>query len=196
MWDLPLSVKIDGTEYKIRNKCDYRVVLDVISALSDKELDDDSKLKCALYIFYEDLSVLSEIIENSEFEKYQDTIKKLYDGMMKVINLGAEIDVNEPEKPKMMDWEHDYNNVTPPISRVLGYSVRDKNNYTHWYDFIGAYMEIGDCYFAQIVSIRSKIRKGKKLDEQDRQFYKEHKKEIDLPTELSDEEREWLDSDW
>lgn len=196
MWDLPLSVEIDGTEYKIRNKCDYRVVLDVISALSDKELDDDSKLKCALFIFYEDLSALSDIIENGEFEKYQDTIKKLYDGMMKVINLGAEIDPNEPEKPKMMDWQHDYNNVTPPISRVLGYSVRDKNNYTHWYDFIGAYMEIGDCYFAQIVSIRSKIRKGKKLDEQDRQFYKEHKKEIDLPTELSDEEREWLDSDW
>ena len=29
-WNLPISVEIDGTEYAIRNKCDYRVVLDVI----------------------------------------------------------------------------------------------------------------------------------------------------------------------
>lgn len=182
-WDLPISVEIDGKDYKIRNKCDYRVILDVISALNDKETDDETKIRCALFIFYEDMENIKDI-------------QLAVNEMMKIINLGEEVNPNEPEKPKMMDWEHDYNNVTPPISRVLGYSVRDKNNYTHWYDFVGAYMEIGECYFSQIISIRSKIKKGKKLDEQDRQFYKEHKKEIDLPMELSEEEQEWLDSDW
>lgn len=182
-WDLPITVEIDGTEHKIRNKCDYRVVLDVISVLNDNELDEESKIKCSLYIFYEDLSNITNF-------------RVAVDEMMKIINLGEEVQDDEPQKPKIMDWEHDYANVTPPISRVLGYSVRNKENYTHWYDFIGAYMEIGDCYFAQIVSIRSKMQKGKKLDEQDRQFYKEHKKEIDLPVALSQEEQEWLDSDW
>lgn len=182
-WDLPVSVEIDWKEYKIRNNCDYRVVLDVLSALNDKELDDECKAKCALFIFYEDLDGLKD---------YQKAINE----MMKIINCGEEIDENEPQKPKIMDWEHDFNNITPPISRVLGYSVRDSKNYTHWYDFVGAYMEIGDCFFAQIISIRSKRLKGKKLDETDRQFYNEHKKDIDLPTQLSDEEQEWLDSDW
>ena len=182
-WDLPITVEIDGTEHKIRNKCDYRIILDVISVLNDDSLDEESKIKCSLYIFYEDLSNISD---------FQTAINE----MMKIINLGEENQSDEPKKQKIMDWEHDYNNITPPISRVLGYSVRNKDNYTHWYDFIGAYMEIGDCYFAQIVSIRSKIQKGKKLDEQDKQFYREHKKEIDLPINLTEDDKQWLDGDW
>ena len=182
-WELPTTVEINGKELNIRNKCDYRVVLDVIAALNDKDLDNDSKIKCSLYIFYESIENITD---------FQSAI----DEMMKIINMGEDVNKDEPEKPKIMDWEYDFNNVAPPISRVLGYSVRNKDNYTHWYDFIGAYMEIGDCYFAQIISIRSKKQKGKKLDEQDRQFYKEHKKEIDLPMTLSEDEQEWLDSDW
>lgn len=183
-WELPKFVEIDGAEHKIRNDCDYRVVLDVISALNDKELDEQYRVQCALFIFYEDLSGITDI-------------QTAVDEMMKIINCGDDKEEkNEEPKPKLMDWEHDYNNLTPPISRVLGYSVRDSRSYTHWYDFVGAYMEIGDCYFAQVMSIRSKKMKGKKLDEADRLFYKEHKRDIDLPMELSDDEREWLDSDW
>ena len=196
IWDLPTSININDEEYKIRNKCDYRVVLDVIDVLNDKELDDESKIKCSLFIFYEHFNKTQTLLEENKFQEYQDTLKNLFDEMIKILNLGEEVDKSEPEKPKIMDWKHDFKNVTPPINRVLGYSVRDENNYTHWYDFVGAYMEIGECYFSQIVSMRIKIKKGKKLEEQDRKFYKEHKKEIDLPTDLSLEEQEWLDSDW
>ena len=57
MWNLPLTVEIDGKEYVIRNKCDYRVVLDVIAALNDNELEMENRIQCAVFIFYEDLSV-------------------------------------------------------------------------------------------------------------------------------------------
>lgn len=183
MWDLPKTVEINEKTLKIRNDCDYRVVLDVISALNDDELDDNTKIQCALFIFYENIEEITDL-------------QVAVDEMMKIINCGDEQDENGPPKPKTMDWEHDFNNIAPPISRVLGYSVRDSKNYTHWYDFIGAYMEIGDCYFAQVVSIRNKRLKGKKLDESDREFYREHKKDIDLPMKLSKEEQEWLDMDF
>lgn len=183
IWELPKSVEIDGDLYKIRNDCDYRVVLDVISALNDKDLPQQNRAECALFIFYENI------------EEIKDG-QKAFDKMMNIINLGKEMEENEPESPKLIDWEHDFNNIAPPISRVLGYSIRDSANYTHWYDFIGAYMEIGDCYFAQITSYRNKRVKGKKLDEQDREFYREHKKDIDFPIELSESEQEWLDSDF
>ena len=47
MWDLPISVEIDGEIYQIRNRCDYRIVLDVICALNDNELTiEDVHQKC------------------------------------------------------------------------------------------------------------------------------------------------------
>ena len=38
--------------------------------------------------------------------------------------------------------------------------------------------------------------KGKPLDKWERDFYNENRKLIDLPHKLTDEEQEWLDSDW
>ena len=183
MWDLPVSVEIDGKKYKITNQCDYRMVLDVICALSDVELDHNEKVRTALYVFYEDLTECNDL-------------QKAVDEMMKIINVGAETDKEDSNKPQIMDWQHDFPQLAPPISRVLGYSVRDAKKYTHWYDFIGAYMEIGECTFSTIISIRKKKIKGKKLDDWEREFYKEHKKMIDLPRNLTEEDKDWLDSDW
>lgn len=181
IWSLPISVEIDRTEYAIRNKCDYRVILDVISALNDEEIDMQHRLECALFIFYEDLTGLKD---------FQAAVIE----MMKIINLGNEVK-EEEQKPRFMEWEHDFAQLAPPISRVLGYSVRDTNHYTHWYDFIGAYMEIGECAFATIISIRNKRLKCKKLEKWEQDFYTENRKMIDLPLNLTEDEREWLNSD-
>lgn len=191
MWSLPVSVEIDGKEYAIRNKCDYRVILDVISALNDEELEMEYRVECALFQFY----------GNDELDTPEKVLTALNDiqiaiiEMMKIINLGNE-ETEEEYKPKLMDWEHDFAQLAPPISRVLGYSVRDVNNYTHWWDFVGAYMEIGDCAFANIISIRSKRMKGKKLENWEQEFYKENRKIIDLPHKLTSEDEEFLNSDW
>ena len=182
MWSLPLTVEIDGIKHNIRNKCDYRVVLDVIEVFKDEELGDNEKAACALIIFYEDV----DKIKNREEAAKQ---------MLKVINLGEE-ETEQDNKPKIMDWQHDFQLIAPPVSRVLGYSVRDEKKYTHWYDFIGAYMEIGECQFSSVISIRTKRTKGQKLDKNEEEFYRENKKMIDLPQKLTKEEQEWLDSDW
>ena len=192
-WNLPISVKIDGTEYAIRNKCDYRVVLDVIKALNDEDLDMQYRIQCALFIFYgnDELDTIEKVLK--AFRTKENT-QIAIDEMTKIISLGEEKE--QDDKPPIMDWEHDFNHIAPPINRVLGYSVRDENNYTHFYDFIGAYQEIGECSWANIVSVRSKRMKGKPLDKWEREFYNENRKLIDLPRKLTDEEQEWLDSDW
>lgn len=182
MWNLPTAVEIDGKEYAITNKCDYRMVLDVICALNDNELDDEQKLRTALYVFYEDIS------ECTDTEK---AIKEMY----KIVAYGEEDDGQSENKPKLMDWEHDFNMLVAPINRVLGYEIRSVD-YLHWYTFLSGYMEIGECQFQTIVSIRSKRAKGKKLDDWEKEFYRENKKMVDLPQNLTEEEQEWLDSDW
>ena len=182
-WDLPIAVKIDGIEYKITNQCDYRMVLDVICALNDNELSEEQKVRTALYIFYEDISNCSNV---------EKAVKEMY----KIISYGEESEEQGESKPRLMDWEHDFPQIAPPVSRVLGYDVRTPGKYCHWWSLLGAYYEIGECQFSTVVSIRSKRAKGKPLDDWEREFYKENKKIVDLPQNLTEEEKEWLDSDW
>ncbi len=182
MWNLPISVEIDGKEYKLTNKCDYRMVLDVICALNDNDYDDNGKIWNALWVFYE------EIIPNCHIEQ---AVKEMY----KIIAYGEEDDGQGENKPKLMDWEHDFKVLVAPVNRVLGYEIRSVD-YLHWYTFLSAYYEIGECQFQTIVSIRSKRAKGKKLDHWEKEFYRENKKMVDLPQNLTEEEQEWLDSDW
>lgn len=181
MWDLPNSVEIDGVEYAITNRCDYRMVLDVICALNDNELDEEQKIRTALYIFYEDISGCVNI---------EQAVKEMF----KIISYGEEDEGRNENSPRLMDWEHDFNMLVAPINRVLGFEVRAVD-YLHWYTFLSGYMEIGECQFNTVVSIRSKRAKGKKLESWEQEFYRENKNMVDLPQNLTKEEEEFLNSD-
>ena len=183
-WDLPYSVTIGDESYSIRNRCDYRVVLGAIKALTDEDYEPRDRIYNALIVFYEDISKCTDAMA-------------AYDAMAKIIRGGD--DREEPEsdnKPQLMDWEYDFKYIAPPVSRVLGYDVRDPERSTHWYSFLGAYMEIGECTLATIISIRSKRAKGKKLEKWEEEFYKNHRKDIILPQKITAVEREILEGQW
>lgn len=177
-WDLPISVEIDGIEHNIRNRCDYRVILDVIAALNDQELEIESRVECALIIFFEDISAITNLDAATQ-------------EMFRIINYG-EVEQSDQEKPQMMDWEKDFKNIAPPVSRILGYDIRTPDKYTHWWSFLGGYMEIGECLFATVVAIRQKIRKGKKLEKWEQEFVNENRDMVILPTKYTKEEEEFL----
>ena len=63
----------------------------------------------------------------------------------------------------MMDWEQDSAVIIPAVNKVLGKEIRSMP-YCHWWTFLGAYMEIGDGVYQQILQIRQKKLKGKKLE--------------------------------
>lgn len=182
MWSLPISVEINGKEYAITNKCDYRMVLDVICALNDNDLDDEEKIKTALYVFYEDITDCTNL---------EKAVKEMY----KIIAYGEEDNGKEENKPRLMDWKHDFPFLVSPINRVLNTEIRSID-YLHFWTFLSAYYEIGECTFQNVVSIRSKRAKGKKLENWEQEFYRENKKMVDLPISMSAEEKEWLDEDW
>lgn len=184
-YHLPTEICIDDKVYHITRKCDYRVVLDVINVLNDLDLDDKAKTVTALLIFYEELT-RSNIRECK-------CLDKLIEHMMEIINVGEKPSATVSNRPQLMDWEHDFNLLAPPINRVLGYSVRSEK-YTHWWDFVGAYMEIGDCTFATVVAIRSKRSRGQKLDKSEIEFYREHREWVDLPLRLTEEEKRLIES--
>lgn len=182
-WELPTKVVIEQKEYQIRENCDYRVVLDVICALNDSELTNKEKIQCALYIFYED---------SGNIEDIESAIKEMY----RIINGGYKNATSSGSNHRLMDWEYDFGQIAPPVSRVIGYDVRTPGKYTHWYTFLGAYMEIGECVFSNIVSIRSKRAKGKKLEKWEMDFLREHREMVELPQKMTSEEMEELNEKW
>lgn len=90
-----------------------------------------------------------------------------------------------------MNWEKDFPLIVGPVNRVLGREIRDETP-IHWWTFLSAYYEIGDCLFAQVVRIRDKKARGKKLDNQEKEFYKRNREIIDIKTQYSSSENELL----
>lgn len=178
-YNFPLSVKNGENTLIIREKCDYRMVLDVINALNDDELTDEQKAQCAIVIFYEN------------YEDIQDTEEAMKD-MMRIISYDDDLEKNTSNKPQLMDWNNDFKQIAPPISRILGYEVRMPDKYTHWWTFIGAYMEIGECTFATIVSIRSKRAKKQKLEKWEEEFIRENPELFTMKQKFTKEEEEFF----
>lgn len=164
-YDLPTAVEVNGTEYPVRS--DYRDILTIIEALSDAELSDEDKAEALLAIFYPDFEDIPQV-------DYEEAISRC----MAFINCG-ESPKNEKRGPKLMDWQQDFPLIVAPINRVLGKEVRSMD-YLHWWTFMSAYQEIGDCLFAQVVGIRRKRAKGKKLDKSEQEFYKQNRELVDF----------------
>ena len=91
-YELPTVYRIDDKEYPIRNKGDYRVILDTISALDDKDLTENDRIFAALYIFYEG----GNIPVNTE-----TAVKEMFD----FISRGTD---EQAQPQKIMDWEQDF----------------------------------------------------------------------------------------
>lgn len=183
MYELPTSLDIGGRAYAIRS--DYRAVLDICAALSDPDLDEQEKAYVALGILYPDF-------EEMPSSHYQDALNKCF----WFLNCGNE-EKNTQKTPKLVDWEQDFQYIVAPINRVLGTEVRaipyDFKKNTggfHWWSFISAYYEIGDCTFAQIVRIRDKKAKGKKLDKSEQEWYRQNRHMVDMKTTLTEYEKE------
>lgn len=180
MYELPTSLEIGGKAYEIES--DYRAILDICVAICDPELNNQERAMVALQIFYPDFDCVPA-------SDYQEALERCF----WFINCGEA--PSDRQTPKLMDWEQDFPRIVSPINRVLGVEIRAVE-YLHWWSFISAYYEIGDCLFAQIVAIRNKMAKGKPLDKQEREFYRQNRDIVDLKTKYSTAEedllKEWI----
>ena len=182
-YGLPKSVCIGGKEFEIRY--DYRVILDIFEVLNDADLNDNARAYTVLNMFYMDFDSLTN---------YEAAVKECF----RFIN-GGNIEENQKRRVQLMSWAQDFQYIVAPVNRVLGYEMRaidydfaENTGGIHWWTFLSAYLEIGDCLFAQIVRIRELKSKGKPLDKQDREFYRNNRDIVDLKVKVSDAENELI----
>ena len=183
-WEFPTSINVGGVDYEIRT--DYRMVLDLFAALSDPDLTDVDEQMTA----YMQSRVIMEIMfpnfGNIPTEHWHEALQKVSE----FIDMGIS---DDRKKPKTMDWEQDAPIIIPAINKVLNREIRAES-YMHWWTFLGAYMEIGESLFSNVVHIRQKKAKGKKLEKHEQEFYNENKSLIDFKQkdQRSNEEKDEL----
>ena len=165
MFELPVSITIGEREDPIRNKGDFRMVLDCFVCLQDVELDEQERILTALCIFYEDIENFGQIMDVFCTE---EILLAAVEGMYRFFNCGQE-SVGAKQNHKLLDWELDSQLIVSAINNVAKKEIRAES-YIHWWTFMGYYLAIGECPLSTVISIRDKIVRGKKLEKWEQDF--------------------------
>lgn len=176
---MPTSLEVGGVGRPIRT--DFRIILDLLTDLSDPQYENDEKALIFLIAIYPEYADIPP-------EFHQEAIDKA----VSFIDMGISSD--NRKNLSLMNWEKDAPIIFPAVNRVIGGEARFME-YLHWWTFLGAYMEIGESLFSSVLGIREKLAKGKKLEKYETEFYRSNKHLIDLERKnntLSSDEKDKL----
>lgn len=179
-----MSLCVGGKEYPIRS--DFRDILNILIAMNDPELDNQAKMIVILKILYPGWKEIPP-----------DDIEEALTKANQFIDCGFKDDGRGT--PKVIDWQEDANIIIPAVNSVAHKEVRAEK-YLHWWTFMAYFYEIGESLFSTVIGIRLKKKKGKKLEQWEKDFYKENRSLVDMRTQETEEikrEKEailkWLD---
>lgn len=177
-WSLPTRAVIEDRVYQIHS--DYRDVLELLRWLDGSaapELDPGERWYVAMRLFYPDFGAMprQDWAAATQF-------------LLEFLAAGRP----EPDRrgPRLLDWQQDAPLIAAGIRQATGQEVRALP-YLHWWSFLSAFDAIGEGAFATVVAIRDKLRRGKKLEPWELDFYRTHRAAVDLrPAPDADDEAE------
>ena len=149
MYELPISITVNEISYNIRNKGDYRVIMDCFIALNDYDMEKDFRIITSLLIFYEDLNSFEDIDDLDS-----DTLKELIQKMFLFFNCG-EKSIGAVKNYRLIDWENDSQILASSINKVANTEIRSLP-YMHWWTFMGYYLQIGEGVLSRLYPLEKK----------------------------------------
>ena len=173
-WTLPRCAVLDGQEYEIRT--DYRDILDVVCWLSgkaDPQLKPEERWYIAMRLFYPDFAAMPADAWGAATAFLQEFLQ-------------AGRPEPQPGTPQLMDWQQDAPLIAAGIRQAAGCDVRSLP-YLHWWSFLACFDAIGQGSFATVVAIRDKLRRGKRLEAWELEFYRTHRAAVELRRHDTDE---------
>jgi len=176
--DLRTSIIIQGREYAIRH--DFRPCVDIMVMFEDVDLTEVEKMDAMLIMLYEEQPPICE-------EAYLEAVIFLNGGD----RMGIEQKSRTPDVGRLYSWEQDYQHIFSAIDRVLGFSSR-RSEYLHWWEFMGAFMEIGECLFSTMIHLRKGKKQGK-LTKEERTYWNENIDVLELKIKATTEEQRKID---
>jgi hypothetical protein len=172
--ELPKTLNIGGWDYAIRT--DYRVALTIFQAYNDPDLSETQK---------------SFVCLNCLFEEPPDDVTEALEKAAWFLDGGNSIKLKSLPV-KTIDWEQDESLLFPEINKSAGTEVR-LLSYLHWWTFLGYFATMGEGLYSQILNIRQKRARSKKLEKWEYEFLNTHKEMIIIHEKLSAEEQAELD---
>ena len=168
-WRLPQTAEIGGAVYQLNT--DFRDILEIMGYLDDQDKPKYLRWRIALALFYEG---------DIPAERQQEAMEYLAE----FISCG---ETDAKPGPKLLDWEQDAQAIVADVNKVAGTEIRAVP-YLHWWTFLSYFHAIGEGQLSTVVSIRDKLRRGKKLEEWEKDFYRENKSRVDLKKKYSAED--------
>ena len=163
MYELQTEVIINGASFGIRNKGDFRVVLDCFKALNDTDLTEQERLFACMIIFYEDFYSIEDIL------KYSKIINSLREQMFLFFDCGEKDLQSNTENIKLLDWDRDSNLIVSAVNNVANKEIRELE-YLHWWTFISYYTAINESLLTEVLKLRYKKAHGEKLEKSEKKF--------------------------
>lgn len=169
---LPRALDVNGVKREIRP--DYLNIFRIFEILEATDLAEHEKTYLFLRRIYKGFTTIPS-------EDYQAAAE----AAIRFIEAG-EGGQNKKKSPRVIYWGKDEQMLFAAVNAVAGFEVR-LHPETHWWTWLGFFQNIdpGSPY-GFILNIRSKKKRGKKLEKYEREFYRTH---IALIEEQTPEEK-------
>lgn len=171
---LPESLEIGGISYKI--DADFRNILNIFVAFNDPELSNAEKCYICVKNLYDDF-------ENIPPEHLQTAVNRAY----WFVSGGDSMQKKSEGNSKLIDWEQDEFLIFSAVNKSAGFETRAVE-FLHWWTFLGYFSAVGECLFSQVVHIRDKKARGKKLEKWENEFLCRNKELIEIRRKYTKEE--------
>ncbi len=176
---LPSSLSLQGQEYAIN--ADWRPCVNIMRMFERTDLSDTEKVLCMVGILYEDEIPDRLMTEAAEQAVWFLNLGEAADGKKSALSFG-----------RLFSWEQDLKFIISAVDKSAGFSIRSKEFY-HFWEFMSAFFETGECVFNTIVHQR-KLKKTGKQSKADKEWWAENRDIAELKVELTSDEQEILDA--
>lgn len=174
---LPVTLNVKGRDFAIN--ADFRPCLNIMRMFERNDLTDREKIECMVGILYVD-EIPDELLPDAAQEAVW------------FLNLGDDVQSKGNRGVgRLFSWEQDLKFIISAVDKSAGFSIRSREFY-HFWEFMSAFFESGECVFNTLVHQR-KLKKTGKQTKADREWWAENRDIAELKIELTYEEQEILD---
>lgn len=174
---LPVTLNVKGRDFAIN--ADFRPCLNIMRMFERNDLTDREKIECMVGILYVD-EIPDELLPDAAQEAVW------------FLNLGDDVQgKGKRGVGRLFSWEQDLKFIISAVDKSAGFSIRSREFY-HFWEFMSAFFESGECVFNTLVHQR-KLKKTGKQTKADREWWAENRDIAELKIELTYEEQEILD---